>query len=71
MIPLYIKTTLICFFICLNLKSQDTITLHLENKEYSVESVVGFLHLSNIETLKTDIQSLNPRFWRLGNTVIN
>ena len=47
-------------------KSQNSVVLDV-SKTYKEESIAGFLHLNNIETLDNDIKALKPKFWRFGN----
>ncbi len=49
-----------------NLTTKPEITIDLGVKSKKLESVSGFLHFNELETLKSNISELKPKFWRFG-----
>lgn len=72
-IAILASSTLIIFFVlCINIIfAQKVIDVDLSTKSLKKESVIGFLHSNDLSNLGNNISLLKPKYWRLGNTVID
>lgn len=52
------------------LLSQKTINVDLNVHSKTQTSIVGFLHFNNLKSLDNDLVELKPKYWRIGNTMI-
>lgn len=51
--------------------SQKSITIDFSKKIEKKQSMIGFLHVNDLNPLVNDIEELKPRYWRVGNSLID
>lgn len=51
--------------------SQKSITIDFSKKIEKKQSMIGFLHVNDLNPLINDIKELKPRYWRVGNSLID
>lgn len=51
--------------------SQKSITIDFSKKIEKRQSMIGFLHVNDLNPLINDIKELKPRYWRVGNSLVD
>ena len=68
-----VTVSLVCLLILFfnTLFSQRSITIDFSKKAENKESIIGFLHVNDFNPLQANLQALKPKYWRVGNSLID